>query len=182
MIADKTNESGEQARAREAGPDLDVFGEWVRRIAAGQTERYAAIGLPYKYNTIRRWADRNPELGEQLADAHETEVQRHLDTIDDAPDNVASGSEDSAGCHPVAATLKVKGAMWKLEKKDRKRFGQEKRVEQTIHQAPANDSPEAIAREACALLDRGQLVALVAELSEQIAAENDKLSADGDPT
>jgi hypothetical protein len=77
---------------------------------------------------------------------------------------------------------KTGGTEWIMETLWPKEFPRPtKTVEQTIHQAPANDSPEAIAREACALLDRGQLVALVAELSEQIAAENEGEPPAGDP-
>jgi hypothetical protein len=110
--------------------DLAVFTEWCARIAAGKTERYAAIGLPVKYKTLRSWADRDEARGDELADAHETHIQTRLDEMDDAPDAIAN-SEDGDGVHPKAAELKVRNAQWLLGKLDRDRFGEGKKVERS---------------------------------------------------
>lgn len=115
------------ASKHESEADSAVFSEWCTRIASGRTERFAAIGLPVKYNTLRSWAERDPDRREELADAHETHIQSRLDEMDDAPDAIGSSEDD--GVHPKAAELKVRNAQWMLGKLDRDRFGEGKRVE-----------------------------------------------------
>lgn len=163
-----SEDAGKRARAR--GPDPDVFLVWCERIGTGSTERFAAIGLPVPYKTLRSWADRDPEgMGEQLADAHERHIQMLLNEMRDAPDAIGRSEDD--GVHPTAGTLKASNAKWELGKLDRRRFGEGKIIEQelTVKEAPPDETAADVARDALALLTPAERLALAA----QIAAEND---------
>jgi hypothetical protein len=130
-------EAGKRAE-KEVHPD---FVEWCHRVSTGKTERFAAIGLSVKYKTLRSWADRDEELGEMLADAHEEHIQTRLDEMDDAPDAIGTSEDD--GVHPKAAELKVSNAKWILGKIARDRYGEGKRLE---HVGPGGGPQQAVVK------------------------------------
>lgn len=136
-----TGESGDgpkpvHTNARARGYDESVvysaLTDWLEGVAAGETERTAAVPVFTKYGvpfrTLRSWCDRDPDgWGDALAQAHAVKEARWLGVVD----SIAQGKGASAIEDPGVLRAKLSAATWLLSKSNRSLYGDHKTTELT---------------------------------------------------
>jgi hypothetical protein len=109
----------------------EALADWFGRIAAGETERSAAIAVQRVHGTtykqLRGWCDRDEEWGEMLAQAHARKVER----MESVLRRIATSDPGDITEDPGSARVKASTAQWLLSKWDRKTYGDAKTVETT---------------------------------------------------
>lgn len=155
-------------RSKKPGPETnareDALRRWVEAIAEGQTMRGAAVPLTKEYGftwqQLAGWCSRDPDdWGKALEAAQATKIER----MEGVLRRIATTGPGDLGEDPGSAKVRASTAQWLLSKWDRKVYGDAKQVEQKIEvsQAPADDTPEAIAEEALELLTPEQREAII---------------------
>lgn len=154
-------EEDSEANAREA-----ALTDWIESIAAGVTQRAAAIPIEkrtgYTYKQMLGWCERDPEGWGRLMDAA---IAAKVERMESVLRRIATAGPDDITEDPGSAKVRASTAQWLLSKWDRKTYGDARTVDQQVTlKAPSDDTPERIAEDALALLTDEQRAELIRKI------------------